>query len=140
METESIFESQLNIVRDSVNAECIINNIFQIKIYQSPFANCQLFTMGAVNRIINSSRPIEQKIDILNEHLLFAYNRWRKPYCLMDLNNNVYNELINDYINKDLIDNKINASVVISIDYLNANDHSMNLVLLNISKIKPISK
>ena len=98
--------------------------------YSGPFGNCQNFVINDFRNLLFFNGG---DLKHINNFLYNVSNTWTRMYCVIDINEEVYEKL------KEIVNNKkLNVEFIVESPYKNANGSSMVLCILDLSKLKLI--
>lgn len=98
--------------------------------YSGPFGNCQNFVINNFRNLLSFNGG---DLKHINNFLYNVSNTWTRMYCVIDINEEVYEEL------KEIVNSKkLNVEFIVESPYENANGSSMVLCILDLSKLKLI--
>ncbi len=98
--------------------------------YSGPFGNCQNFVINNFRSLLSFNGG---DLKHINNFLYNVSNTWERLYCVIDIEEEVYEEL------KEIVNSKkLNVEFIVESPYENANGTSMVLCILNLSELKPI--
>jgi len=95
---------------------------------QSPFHNCQNFSIASFNCLLASGS--KDYLKTATNFLVNVRDKWGKNYCVIDISDPVYNRL------KDIIKlSNFKVEFIVEAPYENYNGSDMILCILNLEKL-----
>lgn len=98
--------------------------------YNGSFGNCQNFTIRYFNELLVLYKNSPK---LLSECLYKIYTKFSRPYCVIDINKNVYEDLKNT-----IKENNLKIKFVVDTPYINANGSNMVICILDLSELEII--